>query len=299
MVPCTLCPHRCNVLRPVEPGTDAPGVCASAMTAEVARAGLHFWEEPPISGTEGAGAVFFCGCNLHCVYCQNYEISTGHKGWAASAEELKNIYRQLRDAGAHNIDLVTPAHYSEAILESLEESPGIPVVYNSNGYDAVDTLRRFKGKVQIYLPDFKYASGDRALKYSGAADYPEAVIAALQEMYRQTGDYVIDDNGIMQRGVVIRHLMLPGGLEDTLNVIRTVAEVFKPGQVLFSLMRQYLPCGRVLKGEFPELNRKVSNRAYDRAVREMYECGMEDGFTQGRRSAHEEFIPVFDGTGVR
>jgi putative pyruvate formate lyase activating enzyme len=209
------------------------------------------------------------------------------------------MYSRLAEAGAHNIDLVTPTHYSEAVLASLEKPCGIPVVYNSNGYDAVDTLRRFEGKIQIYLPDFKYASPERAGKYSGAADYPEAVVAALQEMYRQTGDYEIDEDGIMKKGVIVRHLMLPGGLEDTLQVIRTVACLFKPGQVLFSLMRQYLPCGRVLQGEFPELNSKVSTRAYERAVQEMFACGMEDGFVQGRRSAHEEFIPFFDGTGVR
>ena len=297
---CNMCPHRCNAVRPLHRmGGAVAGCCASGRTAEIARAGLHFWEEPPVSGTKGAGTVFFSGCNLHCVYCQNYDISSEHRGWEVSAEDLKRIYRELAAAGAHNIDLVTPTHYSDVILESLEESPGIPVVYNSNGYDAVDTLKKFEGKIQIYLPDFKYASAERARKYSGAEDYPQKVVEALQEMFRQVGPWETDGNGIMKKGLIIRHLMLPGGLEDTLRVIRTVAEIFKPGDVLFSLMRQYLPCGRVLAGEFPELNAKVSTRAYDRAVREMFDCGMEDGFTQGRRSACEEFIPVFDGTGVR
>lgn len=296
---CRICPRRCGVERPRrQDGAGVFGYCGQPLTARVARAGLHFWEEPPLSGTRGAGTVFFSGCNLRCVYCQNFDLSNGRTGWEADAAALRRIYRRLEEAGAHNIDLVTPTHFAGAVLESLEEPPGVPVVYNSGGYESVETLRLFEGRVQIYLPDFKYASGRRAALYSGAADYPEVALAAIREMYRQTGPYVIDGDGIMRRGVIIRHMMLPGGLEDSLAVVRLVAENFRPGEVLFSLLRQYLPCGRVLNGEFPELNRRVGARAYERVVAEMLACGMSDGFTQGRGAAEKGFIPVFDGTGL-
>ncbi len=296
---CRICPRRCGVERPLrQGGTGVLGYCGQPLTARVARAGLHFWEEPPVSGTRGAGTVFFSGCNLRCVYCQNYDLSRGLAGWEADAAALRRIYRRLEEAGAHNIDLVTPTHFAGAVLESLEEPPGVPVIYNSGGYESVETLKLFEGKVQIYLPDFKYASSRRAALYSGAADYPEVALAAIREMIRQTGPYVIDGEGLLRRGVLIRHMMLPGGLEDSLAVVRLVAENFRPGEVLFSLLRQYLPCGRVLNGEFPELNRRVGERAYGRVVAEMFDLGMTDGFTQGRGAAAEEFIPVFDGTGL-
>lgn len=297
---CRACPRRCGAARPesAERGEKLPGFCRSPLAPVVARAGLHFWEEPFLSGTRGAGTVFFSGCNLHCVYCQNYDISTEDRGREVSVERLREIYRELAARGAHNIDLVTPTHFLEAVAASLEPAPPVPVVYNTNGYDAVDSLRKLEGKIQIYLPDLKYADADLARRYSSAPDYFETAKAAIDEMYRQTGPYRIGEDGILRSGVVIRHLVLPGCVENSLRVIRYVAERFRPGEVCFSLMRQYIPCGRVSETEFPELNRKVSAAEYRRVERALFDSGIEDGFVQSGRAAAREFIPAFDGSGV-
>jgi putative pyruvate formate lyase activating enzyme len=275
-----------------------PGVCHTPALPMVARAGLHHWEEPVISGERGSGTVFFSGCNLNCVYCQNYNISSEIEGKVITVERLKNIYQELIDLGAHNINLVTPTHYSEAILDSLAEPLSVPVVYNTNSYDSVETLKRFENKVQIYLADYKYADNTLGRQYSGVKDYAEVAFAAIKEMYRQTGNYVIDDNGIMQKGIIIRHLILPGAVENTLKVIKLVAENFRPGEVLFSLMRQYLPCGKVSATEYPELNRRVSDEEYEIIEEALFDSGIEDGFVQDESSASGEFIPCFDGSGV-
>ena len=244
---CEQCPRQCKVIRSSQilPGTFNPGVCRAPAQPLVSRAGLHFWEEPVISGTRGSGTVFFAGCNLKCVYCQNYNISSQLEGKLITVERLQQIYRELIDLGAHNINLVTPTHYSSVILESLQTSLSVPVVYNTNSYDRIDVLRQFSGKADIYLADFKYADNHLARRYSAVDDYAETAWAAIEEMYRQTGPYIIDDDGIMQRGVIIRHLILPNAVENSLQVIKKVAERFAPGEVLFSLMRQYLPCGQV------------------------------------------------------
>ncbi len=264
----------------------------------VARAGLHFWEEPVISGSRGSGTVFFAGCNLHCVYCQNYEISSQCAGREVSVEKLQDIYAGLVERGAHNINLVTPTHFTGAVLKSLDTLPGVPVVYNTNGYDLPETIRLYQNKVAIYLPDLKYADDNIALRYSGVKDYFIRAVAAIREMYRQTGNFQIDENGIMQRGVIIRHLLLPGQLENTLKVIRFVAENFRPGEVMFSLMRQYVPCGKVSDENYPELNRRVSDEEYAAAEAALFDSGIEDGFVQDAESADKAFIPAFDGTGV-
>lgn len=296
---CDLCPRHCLAERPEYPGDAAlPGVCHSPQLAVVARAGLHFWEEPVISGERGSGTVFFSGCNLHCVYCQNHDISSGCRGKVLTAPQLRRIYDDLAQQGAHNINLVTPTHFTETVLASLDPLPGLPVVYNTNGYDLPETLRRYQGKVSIYLPDLKYADNALGWRYSGVKDYFERTVAAIQEMYRQTGNFEIGDDGIMRRGVIIRHLMLPGQLENTLQVIRFVAENFRPGQVMFSLMRQYLPCGQVSEHQFPELNRRISDAEYLAAENALFESGIEDGFLQDADAAAKEFIPAFDGTGV-
>ena len=289
MSSCLNCPRRCLRPRP-------EGFCGAGDEVIVARAGLHFWEEPCISGSRGAGTVFFAGCNLRCVYCQNYEISSCFRGKPVSLKRLREIYFELIAQGAHNIDLVTPMHYSDQVLATLEDPLPVPVVCNTNGYESPENLRRWEGKAQVYLPDFKYSDDAAAAKYSSAPDYFSVASRAVLEMFRQRGRPRYDGQGILQSGVVIRHLMLPGMWRNTQGVIDFIASNFEPGDVLFSLMRQYLPHGRA--EEFPELMRKVTDAEYERAVNYMIDSGIEDGFLQEKSSAETEFIPVFDGSGV-
>ena len=297
---CFLCPRRCGAARPESRRGAAalPGVCRSPRLPVVARAGLHFWEEPVLSGTRGAGAVFFSGCNLRCVYCQNYGISHDGSGEEISVERLRGIYDELAAHGAHNLDLVTPTHFADAVLASLDPAPPLPVVWNSNACESVETLRRFAGKVAVYRPDLKYADDELARRYSGITDYFGHATAAIREMFRQTGPFVIGDDGLLRRGVLIRHLILPGCVENSLAVIRWVSENFRPGEVMFSLMRQYLPCGAVDAQHFPELNRRISEEEYRRVEEALFASGIEDGFVQEADSASGEFIPTFDGSGV-
>ncbi len=263
--------------------------------ARIARAALHMWEEPCISGERGSGTVFFSGCSLKCVFCQNEKISRGGFGQPVSSKRLREIFFELIEKGAHNINLVNPTHFAPAILEALHEPLPVPVVYNSGGYESVNTLKSFHGKVQIYLPDMKYAFSSPAEKYSKAGDYPEMAKAAIWEMFSQVGPYVIDDDGIMQSGVIIRHLVLPENLDNTFAVIDWVRETFSPGDVLFSLMSQYTPPKDV---PFPELGRRLNRKEHDAAVNYLMESGIEDGFFQELSSAKEEYVPPFDLTGV-
>ena len=289
---CTLCPRRCGADR--ETGL---GFCASGVVPTVARAALHFHEEPCISGTRGSGAVFFTGCNLRCVYCQNHAISRGRTGTPVTDERLREIYGTLIGQGAHNINLVTASHFADTVARSLEGGLPVPVIYNCGGYESVETLRRLEGKVQIYLPDFKYTDPALAARYSAAPDYPRIAEAALLEMVRQTGDWQADDDGILRRGVLIRHLVLPGHLENTFGVIDRVRALFpRDGQVLFSLMRQYTPV--VPLPQYPNLCRRVTDEEYAAAERYLFDSGIEDGFVQDGDSAEEDYIPAFDGTGV-
>ncbi len=290
---CNICPRRCGIDRDV-----TPGYCGMTSELRIARAGLHFWEEPVISGKSGSGTVFFSGCNLRCVFCQNYNISSGGSGKAITIERLQEIYQELIAKGAHNINLVTPTHYLEQIVKSLEKSPGVPVVWNSNGYESVESLRKLEGKVQIYLPDLKYADNQLAAKYSGAENYFETACAAIKEMYRQTGDFEFDADGMLKKGVIIRHLIMPGAVENSLKVIDYVSKNFPPGQVLFGLMRQYIPCGIVSEEKFPEINRKVTDEEYQIVEDALFASGIEDGYVQDESSASSEFIPDFDNTGV-
>ncbi len=286
---CDLCPRRCAVDR-----SETTGVCGVGDTLKIARASAHFWEEPCISGYGGSGAVFFSGCNLKCVFCQNYEISSGGFGKEITVERLCEIYDELIYSGVHNINLVTPTHYADKILQSLKNPIPVPVVYNSSGYDSVETLRKFEGKVQIYLPDLKYLNPHIAKKYSKAADYPQTAKEAIREMYRQVGDAVLDDEGIMQKGVIIRHLMLPGELENTLDVIDWVADEFN-NKVIFSLMSQFTPN---VNCNMPNLQQPVSENEYQRAVDYMYLAGIENGYVQDFSSAKSEYTPPFDLSGV-
>ena len=290
---CDLCPRRCPVDR-----QNQTGFCQMPAQLKIARAGLHFWEEPVISGERGSGTVFFSGCNLRCVFCQNHDISTGGNGKFVTVERLREIYHELIAKGAHNINLVTPSHYLTPILESLTPALPVPVVWNSNGYESVDQLKKLDGKVNIYLPDLKYSDNSLAAKCSGANDYFETACAAIDEMYRQVGNFEFDDDGMLKRGVIIRHLILPGEIENSLKVIEYVSSRFSPGEVLFGLMRQYIPCGIVSGEKYPELNRQVTDEEYQIVEAALFASGIEDGYVQDESSASKEFIPDFDGSGV-
>ena len=261
----------------------------------LARAALHRWEEPPISGTRGAGTVFFSGCSLDCVFCQNDQISHQDFGAPVTVARLREICLDLAAQGAHNIDLVNPTHFAHVVAELLEEPLPVPVVWNSGGYDRVETLRALEGKVDIYLPDLKYLTPALSERYSGAADYPETAAAAIREMVRQTGPYVLED-GLLKRGVLIRHLLLPGRLPEAKRVMDWVAETFPPGTVLFSLMSQYLPLGRAC--DFPELDRRLRPSEARSARDYMAALGLE-GFCQESGADDAGFVPAFDLTGVR
>ncbi len=291
---CTICPRACRAERTAASGS---GVCGMGLSPVVAKAILHMWEEPCISGTNGSGAVFFSGCALNCGYCQNYKISAGRFGEAITAQRLRDIYTELIRQGAHNINLVNPTHFAEAVLESLEGGLTVPVVYNTSGYDRVETLRRFEGKIQIYLPDMKYALPEPAVRYSNAPDYPETAKRAVMEMFRQTGPYVMDEDGLLKSGVIIRHLILPHCSDNTRRVIDWVAQTFSPGDILFSLMSQFTPCGD-LKA-FPELKRRLTQDEYNEAAHYLDASGIEDGFYQELSSAQEEYIPDFDLSGIK
>ena len=288
---CNLCPRRCNTERTESVGT---GFCQMPTTPHIARAALHHWEEPVISGTQGSGAVFFSGCALRCVFCQNHEISTDCFGEAVSVERLREIYAELIAQGAHNINLVTASHFAPWVVQSLSPALPVPVVWNCGGYESAEVLSMLAGKVQVYLPDLKYADNALAAKLSAAPDYFEVATAAIEEMHRQVGDCVIED-GILQRGVVIRHLVLPGQLDNTRRVLDWVSQTFSSGQVLVSLMSQYTPQPNA-EGL---LARRVRASEYRAAAAYMENCGIVDGFFQERTAAKEEYTPPFNLTGVK
>lgn len=291
---CTLCPRRCGADR--EAGQI--GFCGVPAAPMVCRAAPHFGEEPCISGTRGSGAVFFAGCNLRCVFCQNREISRGSAGETLTAAQLRELFLRLRDQGVHNLNLVTPTHYADVIAQALTGLDlGIPVVWNSSGYESVETLRRLEGLVQIYMPDYKYADAALAARFSGAPDYPETALEALREMFRQVGPFRLDGDGILQRGLLIRHLILPGAAENTLRVIDRVEDNFPPDGVLFSLMSQYTP----MPGpeDFPELHRPISDAEFARCRSYLDFSDLRFGYWQSPEAATGDMIPAFDGTGVR
>ena len=289
---CTLCPRNCGAERTETAGN---GVCRMPASPVLARAALHRWEEPPISGTRGSGTLFFSGCSLRCAFCQNEQISRDCFGKPVTLERLREICRELIAQGAHNINLVNPTHYAHAVARLLEQPLPVPVVWNTGGYDKVDTLRTLEGKVDIYLPDLKYMDAAPAARYSGAPDYPEVAKAAILEMVRQTGPCQFDADGLLIRGVIIRHLILPGQVEVAKRVMDWVRDSFAPGEVLFSLMSQYIPCGHA--SDFPEINRPLRKGEARKAEEYMALLGLQ-GFTQEQASASEQYIPPFDLTGV-
>ncbi len=291
---CGDCPRRCRAARG---DNRRGGVCASPALPVVARAAPHYGEEPCISGSRGSGTVFFTGCNLKCVFCQNREISRGQGGKTVTVQELRDLMLRLRDQGVHNINLVTPTHFSRQIAQALDGLElGIPVVWNSSGYERVETLKMLEGLVQIYMPDFKYAKKEPAKRYSAAEDYPQVAKAAIMEMYRQTGPFVMDEEGLLRSGVLIRHLILPGQELNAMDVIDFAAEEFPKGSVLFSLMCQYTPMPGLEC--FPELMQRISSETNEFLCSYMQKVGLDCGYFQEPDSATDEMIPDFDLTGI-
>lgn len=262
-----------------------------------ARASLHFWEEPCVSGFGGAGTVFFSGCNLRCVFCQNKEISAGGKGKELSVKRLREIFDELIFDGAEVIDLVTPTHFSHLIAEALkEEKPPVPVVYNCGGYESVETLKTLEGLIDVYLPDYKYADPVLAARLSSAPDYPAAALSAIKEMRRQTGDWKLNEDGIIEKGVLVRHLVLPGHIKNTLDCIDVLTNAFSEKNVLLSVMSQYTPPKEPLS--FPELNRRLTKEEYDEVTGYLYLLGLDNVYVQELSSAKEEYTPEFDLSGI-
>ncbi len=286
---CSICPRHCSVDRDIQ-----KGFCQSKNTFKAARAALHFWEEPCISGKNGSGTVFFSGCNLRCAFCQNYEISRDNKGVDITDEKLIEIFENLIEQGAQNINLVNPAHYATRLAEVLNKwkSP-VPIVYNSSGYEEVETLKKLDGLIDIYLPDLKYTRSQKAQRYSAAGDYFEKASAAILEMRRQVKDR-FDDNSLMKSGLIVRHLILPQNTKASIEVIDWVKNNL--GDTYLSLMAQYTPCGDL--ETMPELGRRITQREYDKVVNYALNQGMENLYIQDLTSADSEYIPSFDFTGV-
>ena len=287
---CNACPRKCGVDR-----SKKHGFCGAGESFVVARAAKHFWEEPPISGTNGSGAVFFSGCNLRCVFCQNFEVSRAKCGKEITDKRLTEIFDSLISEGAHNLNLVTATQYSERLSGILRayHSP-VPVVYNCGGYESLETLRRLEGLVDIYLPDLKFFDPERSLRYCGAADYFETASAAILEMRRQQPEDIFED-GLMKKGLIIRHLVLPKNVNQSRRIFEWIKENLG-AKTYISLMAQYTPCGKL--ESFPELQRKITRREYEKAVCFLEDLGFENVFLQELDSAAEQFIPAFDLTGV-
>ena len=293
---CVLCPRNCHADRI----NGRWGRCHETAEIVVARAALHMWEEPCISGDAGSGAVFFSGCPMGCVFCQNHNIAEAKAGKTITVERLSEIFLELQEKGAANINLVTPTHYVLQIIEALDlarkEGLSLPIVYNTSGYEKPETIRMLDGYVDVYLPDFKYMESELAAAYSGAPDYPKYAKAALKEMLHQTGNIQIDkDTGMIQKGVIVRHLVLPGHVKNSKAVIKYLLETYQD-QILISIMNQYTPMPQV-SGD-PLLSRKVTKREYEKVIDYALELGMEDGFIQEGEAAKESFIPEFDCEGV-
>lgn len=283
---CNLCPRNCNIDR-----KENTGFCKSHINPKIARIAPHFWEEPCISGTKGSGTVFFSGCTLKCVFCQNYEISALNQGTEITPYRLSEEYRKLEQLGVHNINLVSACHYIPAVLESFEiYKPNIPIVYNSGGYEKVETLKMLEGIVDIYLPDFKYSDDTLAKEYSFATNYVITAKLAIDEMLRQAGTPVFDDNGIMKKGVIVRHLILPNHTKNSIGVLEILKENYDE-KILVSLMGQYVPHGKAM--DFEKLSRKITKREYKKVSDKLIELEL-DGFMQELTSADEKYIPTWD-----
>lgn len=283
---CNLCPKNCNINR-----NENLGFCKSHTNPKIARIAPHHWEEPCISGTKGSGTVFFSGCTLKCVFCQNYEISALNKGREITPYELSEQYKRLEQLGVHNINLVSACHFIPAILESFDiYKPNIPIVYNSGGYEKVETLKLLEGVVDIYLPDFKYSDDTLAKEYSFAPDYVNIASLAIDEMVKQVGTPVFDEDGIMKKGVIVRHLILPNHTKNSIGVLEILKERYDE-KILVSLMGQYIPHGKAM--DFEKLSRKITKREYKKVSDKLIELELE-GFMQELTSADEKYIPTWD-----
>lgn len=290
---CQNCPRKCGVDREASD----KGYCGVDATVRIARSALHLWEEPIISGTRGSGTIFFAGCNLRCVYCQNYEVSHKGKGRALTSRELADRMLELQRQGAHNINLVTPTHYAPAIIQALSrirKQLYVPVIYNCGGYESIETIDALNGLVDIYMPDLKYYSSTISKNYSGAADYFKVAKAALIRMQKQVGKPVIDENGMLARGLLVRHLVLPGCRKDSIAVLEQLAKMFAPDDFLLSLMSQYTPDFVPEDCPYDSLRRRITSLEYESVVNQMQKLGFE-GFVQQRTSATAAYTPVFEG----
>ena len=292
---CLLCPRKCGINR----STGQTGVCGVSSEIKVARAALHYWEEPCISGKRGSGAVFFSGCSLHCVFCQNREISDGKEGKVISKERLSDIFMELADKGANNINLVTPGQYIPDIVWAVNDAKSrgmkLPIIYNTSGYENVTELKLLEGIVDVYLPDFKYMDSTLSARYSRAKDYPSVAKQALSEMVRQQPDVVIDNaTGLIQKGVIVRQLLLPGHVNDAKAVLKYLYDTYRD-HVYISMMSQFTP---IALKDYPEINRTVTKREYERLVNYALEIGITNAFIQEGDVAKDSFIPAFDCEGV-
>lgn len=289
---CSICPRKCRIDRAL-----SKGFCGAGSLLTIAKAYLHKWEEPCISGCNGSGTVFFSGCNLKCSFCQNYRISQENFGRQLTINELSEVFLALQKSGAHNINLVNPTHFAVQIRETVIRTPDIdiPIVYNSNGYEGDEVLELMDGVVDVYLPDIKYYSSAPAYKYSSASDYFEIAAQAVLEMYRQVGYAVLDENGIMKKGLIIRHLILPGLSGESIKILNWI-EANLPDDVYVSLMSQYTPYYKA--EQYPEINRRITRREYERVVNHFLKLGFKNGYIQERESAQEHYIPDFDLEGI-
>ena len=292
---CLLCPRKCGINR----STGQTGVCGVSSEIKVARAALHYWEEPCISGKRGSGAVFFSGCSLHCVFCQNREISDGKAGKVISKERLSDIFMELADKGANNINLVTPGQYIPDIVWAVNDAKSrgmkLPIIYNTSGYENVTELKLLEGIVDVYLPDFKYMDSTLSARYSRAKDYPSVAKQALSEMVRQQPDVVIDDaTRLIQKGVIVRQLLLPGHVNDAKAILKYLHDTYQDS-IYISMMSQFTP---IALKDYPEINRTVTRREYERLIDYAIKIGITNAFIQEGNVAKDSFIPAFDGEGV-
>ena len=292
---CSICPRNCRIDRT----KGQIGYCQSGHEIKAALASVHMWEEPPISGSCGSGTIFFSGCNLRCVFCQNYTISSENSGKTISTERLSEIMLEQQARGVHNINLVTATHFIPSIIKAVQKAKNnglkIPIVYNTGGYEKVESIKMLEGTVDIYLPDIKYFSSELSLKYSGASDYFSYASEAVLEMYRQTGNNIYDDNGIMKIGVIIRHMIMPSHREDSYKVLDWIRDNIGT-EACVSLLSQYTPAYNAEK--YKEINRKLMSLEYTRVIEHFFDIGLKNGFMQEKSSAESKYTPIFDLSGL-